>query len=71
MEKVRTRPREDGKQKVDGRAARETKVKAKDIKGYAGDAGKSVTRSPNARASARTACQYKEQTCQFQSSQQA
>ena len=67
LEKVSTCPREDGKQKVDGRAARETKVKAKDIKGYAGDAGKSVTSSPNARASTRTACQYKERKCQFQS----
>ena len=71
LEKVRTRPREDDKQKVDGRAARVTKVKAKDVKGYAGDAGKSVTSSPNARASTRTACQYKERKRQFQSSRQA
>ena len=62
MERVSTCPREDGKQKVDGRrrAARERKGKEKDIKAHAGVVGKSVTSRPNARASTRTACQYKE-----------
>ena len=71
LEKVSTCPREDGKQKADGRAASETKVKEKDIKGYAGDVGKSVTSKASARASTRTACQYKERKCQFQSNRHA
>ena len=73
MARVALGPREDGKQKVDGRrrAARERKGKEKDIKVHAGVVGKSVTIRPSARASTRTACQYKERKCQRQSNWQA
>ena len=73
MARVSMGPREDGKQKVDGRrrAARERKGKEKDIEVHAGVVGKSVASRPSARASTRTACQYKERKCQFQSNRQA
>ena len=73
MARVSMGPREDGKQKVDGRrrAARERKGKKKDIKAHAGVEGNSVTSRPSARASTRAVCQYKEQKCQRQSNMQA
>ena len=69
---VRTCPRGDGKQKVDGRDPKETKAKAKGTRVHAGDAGKSATSKASARVSSRTAaCQYRELKRQFQSNQQA
>ena len=46
---VRTCPKEDGKQKVDGRDPKETKAKVKGTRVHAGDAGKSATSKVSAR----------------------